>query len=76
MKDPKSQSITEPLHEFFNMHGNANHVDQQLWKMLVAAFNSRDFNDCTPLERANMLCLYKSISTLLHQMYAQSQLPS
>lgn len=61
-------TIHEVVNQFFQDNGDPQHLDKELWQLTVAAFNSRDTDDLTPLERANLLCTYRAVSTLLFQL--------
>ncbi|MBZ0246326.1 MAG: hypothetical protein K8H85_10290 [Cyclobacteriaceae bacterium] len=67
----KPPSIHEVVNQFFQDNGDPQHLDKELWQLTVAAFNSRDTDDLTPLERANLLCTYRAVSTLLFQLKDQ-----
>lgn len=53
------------LEELFFMYGNAEEIDKSLWQIIVAAISSKDLDHLPGFERANYLCLYKDLSTLI-----------
>lgn len=57
-------SVTPEQHEKFKNFldfYDAKTVDKELFAILVNAFNSPDSDVLSPMERANQLCLYKSL---------------
>jgi hypothetical protein len=69
-------TCNDVVSEFFMSWGNHLVVDKLLWQILLAAFNSRDTNDLTPFERAQLLDVYRSVTELLaslNQIHKQNE---
>jgi hypothetical protein len=65
----RKESCHQTVKDFFSQNGHPEEIDEMLWSILMAAMSSKDFDDMSGMERANMLHLYRSLVKLLAEVH-------
>lgn len=70
--ETQSKMMYEAVRRFFMESYGAppDKVEKALWQILVAAMNSKDTDDLPPMDRADLLVLYKSLSQLVSDLHS------